>query len=524
MCLQCEFDRPLNYIFVKAIHLICMTVRTRIAPSPTGAPHVGTAYMALFNLAFARKHGGQMILRIEDTDQSRSTIESENAILSSLQWLGLSWDEGPDCGGKHGPYRQSERSELYEKETQKLIDNGYAYPCFCSTERLNDLRKSQMENKETPKYDGFCTKLNTDEVAQKIKNGEKHVYRLKIPEEGICSFEDELRGKVSIEWKQIDHQIIRKSDGFPTYHLASVVDDHHMGITHVIRGEEWINSTPKHILLYEGLGWNAPVFAHLPLLRNPDKSKLSKRKNPTSIDYYKDAGYLPEAVVNYLGMMGYTLPDQKEIFNLGELSDSFDIKRMSLGGPIFDLAKLKWLNGRYLREKLKPEEVLDRLMTWKANPDFLSKILPLALQRLETLSDFFPLAQFLLNDAPDYSTEELVGKLEAVDVAKFIKIAEWEMEKIPKWNKDELSKLFQQISEVEDLKLKQILPPFFVAISGSTVSLPLFDSLVLLGPDLARTRLRIALEKLSATGSGLSKKGLKKLEKEYVQKYGNRID
>ena len=501
-----------------------MTVRTRIAPSPTGSPHVGTAYMALFNLAFARKHGGKMILRIEDTDQSRSTKESEDAILSSLKWLGLCWDEGPDCGGEFGPYRQSERIEIYKEAIQKLVDAGYAYPCFCTAERLNEVRKRQIENKETPRYDGHCLSLSKEEIEQKMQAGEKYVYRLKIPDEGACEFEDELRGKVSIEWSQVDHQIIQKSDGFPTYHLASVVDDYHMKISHVIRGEEWINSTPKHILLYEGFGWKPPSFAHLPLLRNPDKSKLSKRKNPTSIDYYKDAGFIPEAVVNYLGMMGYTLPDQREIFNLEEMSESFDIKRMSLGGPIFDIAKLKWLNGRYLREKLSPDEVLQRMLAWKANPEFLGKILPLALQRLETLSDFFPLAQFLLNNAPEYTIDALAGKLEPGIPAKLLKIAEWELEKISSWDRESLSSLFQKIAETEKLKLKQILSPFFVAISGSTVSLPLFDSLALLGPDLARTRIRIALEKLAVEGVGLSKKGLKKLEKEYAQKYGNRID
>mgnify|MGYP001435220996 CR=1 FL=1 len=501
-----------------------MTVRTRIAPSPTGAPHVGTAYMALFNLAFARKHQGQMILRIEDTDQSRSTKESEDAILSSLKWLGLDWDEGPDCGGEFGPYRQSERLEIYKEAIQKLVDAGYAYPCFCTAERLNEVRKKQIENKQTPRYDGHCLNLSKEEIEQKMQAGEPFVYRLKIPPEGSCVFEDELRGEVSIDWSQIDHQIIQKTDGFPTYHLASIVDDHHMKITHVIRGEEWINSTPKHILLYEGLGWAPPSFAHLPLLRNPDKSKLSKRKNPTSIDYYKDAGFIPEAVVNYLGMMGYTLPDQREILDLEEMSESFDIKRMSLGGPIFDIAKLKWLNGRYLREKLEPKDVLNRLIKWKANPEFLGKILPLALQRLETLSDFFPLAQFLLDDIPNYTTDQLVGKQEALEVAKLLKIAEWEMEKMLNWDRNYLSQLFQKIAEVEELKLKQVLPAFFVAFSGNSISLPLFDSLALLGPDLARTRLRTALEKLSAAGSGLSKKGLKKLEKEYMQKYGNRID
>lgn len=500
------------------------SVRTRIAPSPTGAPHVGTAYMALFNLAFAKKHNGKMILRIEDTDQSRSSKESEEAILSSLNWLGLQWDEGPDCGGDFGPYRQSERLDLYKDSVKKLVDAGYAYPCFCTPERLTELRNEQLGNKETPRYDGYCLNLTKEEIQRKIQAGEKHVYRLKIPNEGTCLFKDELRGDVQFDWKQIDHQVIQKSDGFPTYHLANVVDDHHMGITHVIRGEEWINSTPKHILLYQGLGWEPPVFAHLPLLRNPDKSKLSKRKNPTSIDYYKDAGFLPEAVVNYLGMMGYTLPDQREIFNLQELSESFEIKRMSLGGPIFDIAKLKWLNGRYLREKLSLEDVLQKIIEWKANPEFLSKILPLALNRLETLSDFFPLSHFLLEDVPEYSLEKLIGKTEGLQVAKLLKIAEWEMEKIQKWNRDQISALFQKVSQLEDIKLKHLLAPFFVAITGNNVSLPLFDSLELLGPDLTRTRIRIALEKLSADGLGLSKKALKKLEKDYANQYGNRID
>ena len=501
-----------------------MTIRTRIAPSPTGSPHVGTAYMALFNLAFARKNGGKMILRIEDTDQSRSTKESEDAILSSLKWLGLNWDEGPDCGGEFGPYRQSERLEIYKAAIQNLVDAGYAYPCFCTAERLNEVRKKQMENKETPRYDGHCLSLSKEEIEQKMQAGEKYVYRLKIPNEGVCEFEDELRGKVSIEWSQVDHQIIQKSDGFPTYHLASVVDDYHMKISHVIRGEEWINSTPKHILLYEGFGWEPPRFAHLPLLRNPDKSKLSKRKNPTSIDYYKDAGFIPEAVVNYLGMMGYTLPDQREIFSLGELSESFDIKRISLGGPIFDLAKLKWLNGRYLREQLQPEEVVERLQTWKANPDFLGKIMPLALQRLETFSDFFPLAQFLLSEQPDYNLETLTGKLSPDQPAKLLKIAEWELEKASPWDRHTLSSIFQKIAETEEMKLKQLMPLCFVAMSGTPVSLPLFDGLALLGPDLTRMRLRRALEILGKSGNGLSKKGLKSLEKDYASRYGNRID
>jgi len=266
------------------------------------------------------------------------------------------------------------------------------------------------------------------------------------------------------------------------------------------------------------------VFAHLPLLRNPDKSKLSKRKNPTGIFYFRDAGFLPEALLNYLGMMGYTLPDQREIFSLEELVETFDLKRISLGGPIFDPAKLKWLNGRYLREKLEPTQVVERLLQWKANPELLGKIMPLALQRLETFSDFFPLAQFLLNEQPVYTLEELNGKLAPDQPARLLKIAEWELEKLPDWDRDSISSLFQRIAEVEEMKLKQLLPLFFVAITGSTVSLPLFDGISILGPDLTRMRLRHALETLADDGQGLSKKGTKKLEKEYASTYGNRID
>ena len=499
-------------------------VRTRIAPSPTGNPHVGTAYMALFNLAFARRNMGSMILRIEDTDRERSTSESESAILDSLRWLGIEWDEGPDKPGKFGPYRQSERLEIHQSIVGRLVEQGDAYPCFCTSERLNQVRKEQIANKETPRYDRHCLNLSKEEIEKKMDRGDPYVIRMKVPEVGECIFTDELRGEIRIDWKQIDHQVLQKSDGYPTYHLANVVDDHMMEISHVIRGEEWISSTPKHILLYQQLGWDTPSFAHLPLLRNPDKSKLSKRKNPTGIFYYRDAGYLPEAMLNYLGMMGYTLPDQREIFSLGELSESFDIKRMSLGGPIFDLAKLKWLNGRYLREKLSEDDVVERLIQWKLNTTKFKNILPHALQRLENFSDFIPLTEFLFNEHPEITLENLIGKLDPGQAAKLLKICEWELEKIKNWHRDEIFSLFQDLAKTEEKKLKEILPLFFQAMSGKSISLPLFDAMSILGPDLVRVRLRKAIGLLNSEGVGLSKKGLKVLEKEYQQKYGNRID
>ena len=263
-----------------------MTVRTRVAPSPTGDPHVGTAYIALFNLCFARAHGGQFILRIEDTDQARSTPESEQAILDSLRWLGLEWDEGPDVGGDHGPYRQSDRMALYSQYAQQLVEEGKAFVCYRTAQELNDLREARRSAGNSTALKPSDLKLDEAEVEKRRASGQAHVIRMLVPEEdGACVVEDMLRGSIELDWSMVDAQILLKSDGMPTYHLANVVDDHLMGITHVLRGEEWINSAPKHKLLYEYFGWDMPQLCHLPLLRNPDKSKLSKRKNPTSILY-----------------------------------------------------------------------------------------------------------------------------------------------------------------------------------------------------------------------------------------------
>ena len=337
---------------------------------------------------------------------------------------------------------------------------------------------------------------------RKKNRGEPYVVRLKIPHEGECKFQDELRGEISIDWSQIDHQVIQKSDGLPTYHLANVVDDHLMKISHVIRGEEWINSTPKHVLLYERLGWSPPVFIHLPLLRNPDKSKLSKRKNPTSINYYRDSGFLPEAMLNYLGMMGYTLPDQREMFSLDELCETFDLKRVSLGGPVFDVEKLKWLNGRYLREKMNHEEVLEKLINWKGGPDFFRKIIPLALPRLETFSDFFPISQFLLNEIPNYELEDLVGKREPVEVARILKIAEWELWKTSP-GKGIPSEPLQGIAETERRSSRNFLP-LFVCLTGVSLLFRWHGARSRLDQRVSERR-----QLLSENGAGLSKKGLK---------------
>lgn len=326
-------------------------IRVRIAPSPTGDPHVGTAYIALFNLAFAKHNGGKFLLRIEDTDQTRSTNDSEQQIFDSLKWLGLNYDEGPDAGGDFGPYRQSERFSMYRKYAEELVEKDQAYYCFCTAERLVELREKQKENGENFGYDGHCKSLSKEEVKAKLEAGESHVIRLKVPAEGETVVKDRLRGEIKFNNSQIDDQILLKSDGFPTYHLASVVDDKLMEITHVIRAEEWIASTPKHTLLYKAFGWEEPVWVHMPLLRNADKTKISKRKNPVSLNFYKEEGYLKEGLVNFLGLMGYSMGDDKEIFTMQEMIESFDFDKISLGGPVFDLVKLGWVNNQHMRMK-----------------------------------------------------------------------------------------------------------------------------------------------------------------------------
>ncbi|MBF8305390.1 MAG: glutamate--tRNA ligase, partial [Acidobacteria bacterium] len=380
-----------------------MTVRTRVAPSPTGDPHVGTAYTALFNYCFARKAGGQFILRIEDTDQARSNPQSQQAILESLRWLGLEWDEGPDVGGPHAPYQQSLRSEIYQKYAAQLVEQGHAFRCFCTLERLEELRSVQQKAGIRTGYDGRCIALSRAEVEKLLAASTPFVVRMKVPREGICVVNDLLRGRIEIGWETVDMQVLLKQDGLPTYHLANVVDDHLMEITHVIRGEEWINSAPKHLLLYEYFQWAAPALCHLPLLRNPDKSKLSKRRNPTSILYYRRMGYLPEALLNYLGLMAWSMPEGNEgaeaaeKFTLAQMVEKFDLNRISLGGPVFDIKKLAWLNGRWLRENLSDEEFADRVAAWALNRDYLLRIVPLVKPRVSILSELEPLTAFFFS-------------------------------------------------------------------------------------------------------------------------------
>ena len=489
-----------------------MTVRTRIAPPPTGDPHVGTAYIALFTYAFAKQHDGQFILRIEDTDQRRSTTESERVILDALHWIGLEWDEGPNVGGDFGPYRQSERREHYETHCQSLVDAGHAFHCFCSAEELDTMRAEQMAAKQTPRYDGRCARLTADEVSQRLTEGQAHVIRMRIPTEGDCIVHDRLRGDIQIPWSQVDMQVLMKADGLPTYHLANVVDDHLMGITHVIRGEEWIPSLPKHQLLYQYFGWEMPELCHLPLLRNPDQSKLSKRKNPTSILFYRDQGFLPEAVLNYLGRMGWSMPDEREQFSLEEMVGAFNIDRISLGGPIFDPDKLTWLNGQWLKNILDDVEYRDRLMAWMCSDAFFEHALPHLKSRIDVFSEASQWLNPLWIKDVSINAEMLTELGLEIDVlAALLQYLIWRFEDIPIWTREVVEAQIRWVADSLELKLKDVMPVVFVVLSGEHQAISAFDLAVLLGPERTRARIRAGLNVVG----GVSKKGLKRLEKSY---------
>ena len=485
-----------------------MAVRTRIAPSPTGDPHVGTAYVALFNWAMARSRGGQFVVRIEDTDAARSTPEAEQAILNALTWLNIDWDEGPDKGGPFGPYRQSERLDIYRAHSDRLIEQGHAFPCFCTPDRLDEVRAARRAAGDNPVYDGHCLKLSGQTVAQRIRRGDAHVIRMRVPEDGTCRFRDELRGEIEIPYGQVDMQVLIKADGFPTYHLAVVVDDHLMGITHIMRGEEWISSAPKHRLLFDYFGWEMPAMIHLPLLRNPDRSKLSKRRNPTGIDYYRDMGYLPEALLNYLGTLGFSMPDEREIFTLAEFQQAFDADRIALGGPVFDIEKLNWMNGHYLRE-LDAGAFLSRFQAWAVGAGRLEALVPLIQPRAQRFADIVGRVDYLLGEGAPLEAPAFDHKrLDHDAVVEILFRVARDFDGARPWKRDRLQEICRTNAGRMQLKMGDFLFPLFVAVSGRPVALPLFDSMEILGREITRARLRDAMSVL-----GVSGKQLKRLEK-----------
>ncbi len=471
-------------------------VRTRVAPSPTGDPHVGTAYVALINYIFAKQNGGTFLLRIEDTDRTRSTRESETAILASLRWLGLTWDEGPDVGGVHGPYRQSDRMAIYARYADDLLARGDAFRCYCTPERLESMREAQRLAKLPPRYDGLCLRLTDAERAALAADGVPSVVRMKVPDSGVCVVEDLRRGPIEFEWQTVDMQVLVKSDGMPTYHLANVVDDHLMEITHVFRGEEWVSSAPKHLLLYRYFGWEAPKLMHLPLLRNPDKSKLSKRKNPTSILFYQRMGYLPEALLNFLGLLLVSSSEGEEVMSLEALTKRFDIAHISLGGPVFDVPKLDWLNGRYIRD-LDAQALRDRVAAWGFDRDRTAKILELAHARIERLSDLGELVAFFFAGRLAITKEQLLDtKLPSDEVRRALATAMWTLDTERNFDRATIERVLKGTADALGRKFRDAARLYYVAMTGSPTSVPLFESMELLGRDIVRERFRVALDRV----------------------------
>lgn len=498
-----------------------MSVRVRIAPSPTGDPHVGTAYMALFNLIFARWKQGRFILRIEDTDRSRSRTEYEENIYKALRWCGLEWDEGPDIGGPFGPYRQSERTEIYQRYANELLEKERAYKCFCTADDLEEMRLVQGKLGGRQGYDRRCRNLSEKEIKEKEEKGLPYVIRMKVPLTGECIYEDQIKGRISSPWADVDDQVLLKSDGFPTYHLANVVDDHLMEITHVIRGDEWMSSTPKHVLLYESFGWSPPIFMHMPLLLGIDGKKLSKRRNPTSIFYYRDSGYLPEAFLNFLTLMGYSMPGDLEIYPLQKIINEFDPKRIGVSGAVFDVQKLDWVNQQYLIKNIPEKDLWKRLQQWSFNDEFMGRLMPLLHSRIKTFGEFIELADFLFINHLKYSEELFAIKgISGEQAAFLLQALIWSMDENENWQRSGIDASSRLIAEVFSVNHKKVVMPLlFSAIMGKRFGPPLFDSVELLGKDRTRARLMRSIEFLGS----ISNKKLEHLKKCWEKKEGKEL-
>jgi glutamyl-tRNA synthetase len=510
-------------------------VRTRIAPSPTGDPHVGTAYMGLVNMVHARQHGGQFLLRIDDTDRTRYRQGSEEAIFTALRWLGIEWDEGPDKGGPHGPYRQSERTSIYREHGDLLIRTGKAYRCFCDAKRLAEVRKAQEARKELTRYDRACMGLSEGEVAARLERREPFVVRLKMPDHGDLVVPDLLRGPMTFSNSGHQDQVLIKQDGFPTYHLASCVDDHLMNISHIIRAEEWISSAPIHKVIFEAFGWEMPVLCHMPLLRNndKDKTKISKRKNPTSLLYYRDAGYLPTALLNFLGLMGWGGPreadgSQKEIFVVDDMKAHFKLQDIRLGGPVFDLDKLRHIN--HAHQRLLPQERYFDLVKGFLFGDEqrLRAITDLAKDRTETLGGFLAMTDFFFGDVAQ-KVELLVPERKPVEgqtpeeTRKAAADETWfvlsdlldRLEKVEPFAAKPLEEAARAMATPEwtGWKAKDLFMVLRVAMTGKTATPPLFESMEILGKSRSLGRLGDALRAVVEAHGEPTKKQKEKHEK-----------
>jgi len=482
-------------------------VRVRFAPSPTGYPHVGNIRTAMFNWLLARHTGGKLILRIEDTDVARRVKGAVEAIMEGLRWLGLDWDEGPDVGGDYGPYFQSQRLELYKAAAEKLVGQGNAYYCYCSPERLEELRAGQVKRKEPPGYDRLCRDLTRDECARKEAEGVRPVVRFKTPLDGQTSYEDVIWGNVVVDNSTLDDFVLLKSDGYPTYHLASVVDDHAMKISHVIRAEEWISSTPRHLLLYKALKLEPPRFVHHPMILGPDRAKLSKRHGAVSILDYRDMGYLPQTMFNFLSLIGWSLDDKTEIMSRQELIDNFSLERIGKTGAIFNREKLDWMNGVYIRgltadeffEAVQPYlmEDLDAGKAVIADEEYVRAVLPLVQERAKTLLEVAELTRFFFVDRLDYDASLLIGKnMDAAATVKALKAAQSRLEPLSAFDTDSLEAVLRPLAPELGLKTGQLFSVLRVAVTGRAAAPPLFDTMAVLGKDRCMKRIEAALKML----------------------------
>ena len=483
-------------------------VRVRYAPSPTGDPHVGNIRTALFDWLYAKNKKGKFIVRVEDTDQNRKISGSIHKQENVLRWLGLSWDEGMGIEGEYGPYVQSERLEIYSKQTDYLLHCGKAYRCYCTSERLKELREEQkMQKASILGYDGKCRKLTDIERSRYEDEGLPYVIRFAMPDSGLSSVKDLIRGEIEFDNSLADDFILLKADGFPTYHLASVVDDHFMGITHVFRGEEWVSSVPRHIQLYEAFNWDKPFFAHLPTILAPDRSKLSKRHGATSVLEYKKMGYLPQAMVNFLSLLGWSLDGDTTIISIDQLVDNFDPSRISASGAIFDIDKLDWMNGQYIRNMREKElgEVLFKY--WNEYPpneferspglEETTSIASMVKERLGTLSQAAPLVAFLFKKNIEYNPETLVQKgMNPKNSYEVLQKSYHLLSNIDSFDSKAIEHHLRALSSEIDIKIGQLLGTIRVATSGQKVSPPLFESLELLGRDRVKSLLQQGMEGL----------------------------
>jgi glutamyl-tRNA synthetase len=497
------------------------TVRVRFAPSPTGEPHVGNIRTALFNWLFARHHGGSFIVRVEDTDQERKVEGALKSILASLKWMGMDWDEGPEgdtdgSRGPHGPYFQSQRLHMYKEAADVLLAKGDAYICFCTPERLDQMRKAQTDAKRPPGYDRHCLlELTAEERQSRVDAGEEHVIRFRIPWElPEVVVHDVIRGDVTWEPKLLDDFVMMKSDGFPTYHLANIVDDHAMEITHVMRAEEWLPSTPRHVLLYQAFGWTPPVFAHMPMILGDDRAKLSKRHGATSALEYKANGYLPEALTNFMALLGWSLDDHTEIFSQEDLIKHFTLEHVGKAGAIFDAEKLTWMNGLYIRALSIPD-LASRLQPFLERPqaegglpddvarpldsDFLLQLTPLVQERIKTLADVTGVLGLFFEDIADYDSAMLIQKGATADnTISALKGVLKQFESAKTWDGAELEAMVKPLVDELEMKPGQVFGAIRVAVTGRAVSPPLFETIQALGRERALSGLRSAVAALTA--------------------------